>query len=72
MCSSDLYSLFMLPTDKNRRLGIYHRILDNNCALHMALEGMLIETNDDISRIEDILAVSEIMHEVGQIPNILK
>lgn len=56
-----VYSLFILPDEKTRRLNVYRRILDGGCVLHAALEGFAIREDADIARFEDIIDVRAIV-----------
>lgn len=50
-----LFSLFVLPRRKNRRLEIYDRILSERCQLHAALEEMSLQDKNDIEALEEML-----------------
>lgn len=52
-----LFSAFMLPQRKQRRLRIYQQILTNQCVLHAALEEMTLKTDADIASFEDVIEV---------------
>lgn len=52
-----LFSLFMLPPDRDARRRVYQRVLDQGGTLHFALEDMAILSADDIQAVEDIWAV---------------
>lgn len=51
------YTLFMLPERRERRLEVYGRVLEAGCSLHTAVEGMVLSTQADIGRFEDVVAV---------------
>ena len=53
-----LFSLFMLPADATRRQAIYDRVLANRCALHAALEDLVLKDAGDVGRFEEALRVS--------------
>ena len=55
-----LYSMFMLPADAERRRQIYRRLLDAGCRLHAAVEGFVLESEDDIERWENVLQTADI------------
>ena len=59
-----IYSVFMLPQDKTRRMDIYRRVLDAGCELHAALESMSIRTEEDIPTLEDVLQVQAIVSKI--------
>lgn len=53
------YSLFMLPTDADRRVAVYRRMLNGGGVLHAALEAQMLKSEDDIQRWEDIWLVQQ-------------
>jgi len=55
-----LYTMFMLPADSQRRRKIYRRLLDAGCRLHAAVEGFVLESEDDIERWENVLQTADI------------
>lgn len=54
-----MYSLFMFPTAREKRMEMYARIIEKGCALHTASEGVVIKNWDDVHRIEDVFIVQE-------------
>lgn len=66
-----MYSLFLLPLQRARRLEIYRRVLDAGASLHGAVESTGIITKDDIDRVEDIWALQSLATaaEVPQMPS---
>ena len=54
------YSLYMLPRDKARRLGVYNTIIDNCCRLFLAVEDFEVSKESDIERVETIWKIQEI------------
>ena len=50
-----LYTMFMLPTDPERRQSIYRRLLEAGCSLHAAVEGFALKSEADIARWENVL-----------------
>ena len=54
-----LFSLFMLPDNRSRRVALYQQVLGAGASLHAALEGFSIRSADDIDRAEDILLVEK-------------
>ena len=52
------FSIFMLPTDRRKRLEIYRQILQSDSSLHVAMENMSLSSNSDIELFEDIIHVS--------------
>ena len=65
-----MYSLYLLPQAKEKRLDLYRRLFDKGCALHMAAENIVINDWDDAMRIEDTWLVHEAMQ--GQQPGIFE
>ncbi|HTG08170.1 MAG TPA: LIC12192 family sporadic carbohydrate cluster protein [Bradyrhizobium sp.] len=55
-----LYTMFMLPADSQHRRQIYRRLLDAGCRLHAAVEGFVLESEDDIERWENVLQTADI------------
>jgi len=53
-----VFSAFMLPKAKKRRLKAYARVLECGAVLHAALENLVLSNESDISVFEDILDVS--------------
>ncbi|MBL09670.1 MAG: sporadic carbohydrate cluster protein, LIC12192 family [Acidiferrobacteraceae bacterium] len=53
------YSMFQLPVEKVKRQRIYSNVLKEGRSLHFALETLKIETERDISSIEDIWEVQQ-------------
>ena len=60
-----LFSAFMLPQCKIRRLKIYEAILVNNCVLHAGLEEMVLKTEADIEHYENVI---EVVNTLPQVP----
>lgn len=58
-----LYSLFMLPARRERRLEVYRRVLAAGATLHGALEDLAVTGPEDIQRIEDIWRVKQLTHD---------
>jgi sporadic carbohydrate cluster protein (TIGR04323 family) len=59
------FSLFMLPSRRERRANIWHRILAAGCTLHGALEGIAVTDAADIRRVEDLLATAAMLGDGG-------
>ena len=55
-----LFSIFMLPNNRNKRHGFVHRILDAGATLHGALENLAITNEVDFLSMEEIFAVNRI------------
>lgn len=60
-----IFSSFMLPQRKERRFRIYERILTNKCALHSALEEIVLNAEADIENFEDVI---EVVYTLPQVP----
>ena len=58
------YSLFQLPTQENRRNRIYSIVLEQKRTTHFAVESLMIEKEEDISRIENIWSVTSFLTEI--------
>ena len=54
-----LYSIFLLPRRRSRRIEIYRRILDAGATLHGAVESIALSSEADLQVIEDIWMVQE-------------
>ena len=54
-----LYSLFLLPETVARRRAIYGRVLEAGAELHVALEDLVVQSEADIGRVEDIWSVRQ-------------
>ena len=57
-----LYSLFMLPARRQRRLDVYERLLGAGATLHGALEDLTVAGRGDIRRIEDIWRIKQLTY----------
>ena len=53
------YSMFQLPPQKDNRVRIYDKTIDNGKSIHFAVEGLSISNLADRARLENILAVKE-------------
>lgn len=56
-----LYSLFMLPDDRERRAHVWDTVLQQDAVLHAAVEGYEIRSEEDVRRVEDIWRIHETM-----------
>ena len=54
-----LYSLFMLPTERNRRAKLWGKLCMHGGVLYTAVEDYTVKTEDDIRRIETIWRLHE-------------
>ena len=55
-----LFSIFMLPTSRERRQKMYQAVLNAGCSLHGALEDVSIHDWKDVQLVEDILMLNNI------------
>ena len=60
-----LYSIFMLPEDKKRRRSFYKKIIDAKASLHGALENLTITDKTSMEKVEDIIAVNDVMKKTN-------
>ena len=56
-----LFSLFVLPAQRDRRLRAYDRILAGGKTFHAALENLVLATPADITAWEDIIGVDRVL-----------
>jgi sporadic carbohydrate cluster protein (TIGR04323 family) len=59
-----LYTMFMLPSDPDRRDVIYRRLLKSGCQLHAAVEGFVLADEADIERWENVLRTASICRDL--------
>jgi sporadic carbohydrate cluster protein (TIGR04323 family) len=55
-----LFSLFMLPDSKERRMRIYEKVINSGRSIHGALEDVVISNWDEVQMAEDILMLNRI------------
>ena len=53
------YSIFQLPTSTKARETVYGRVFGSGGDLHSAVEGLVIDNETDVKRIEDIWRVRQ-------------
>lgn len=58
-----IYSLFMLPQDREARHVIYDRLLTAGAVMYAAVEDYRIASARDVERVEEIWRISEVLHE---------
>ena len=63
-----MYSLYQMPTDKQKRMAMYNALFAQGCELHCAAEGIAIKNHSDAQRIEDIWLVQHAI--AGQSPEL--
>ncbi len=54
-----LYSIFMLPKNRDQRHNIYHRILDAGAEISGAVENVSVRNDEDVAKIEEIWMIKE-------------
>jgi sporadic carbohydrate cluster 2OG-Fe(II) oxygenase/sporadic carbohydrate cluster protein (TIGR04323 family) len=47
-----LFSIFSMPSDKERRLRLFNTALDKGCRIHFCNEELVLETQNDLDKIE--------------------
>ena len=55
------YSLFQLPPEREKRILIYDRVLQEGCSLHFSIESLMMNRADHVSDIEDIWEIRSVM-----------
>jgi len=58
-----MYSLYLLPESREKRMELYRRLFAKGCSLHMAAEGIVVRSREDARRMEDIFLVKEAIDE---------
>ena len=58
-------SVSMLPTDREYRRSIIKRILEQGCALHFTFEQIVISSIDQITELEELVALIELSPHHG-------
>jgi sporadic carbohydrate cluster protein (TIGR04323 family) len=56
-----MYSVYLLPAQREKRLRMYRRLLDAGCSLHFAAENIAVESREDAMRLEESQAVMAVM-----------
>ena len=67
-----LFSQFMLPAAKARRLEIYERVLSSGAQMHAAMEEAAIVKRDDIQGFDEVLTIDRHLAAApfaGKFPN---
>lgn len=59
-------SMHMLPQRAARRRAIVDTILGQGCSLHLVLEDLVLETLEDVEKVEELIELNQI---VGQAPD---
>ena len=55
-----MYSIFLMPESRAKRLQLYRRIVESGAELHTAVEGIVIRTMEDALKVEDLFLVWDI------------
>ena len=55
-----MYSIFLMPESRAKRLQLYRRIVESGAELHTAVEGIVIRTMEDALKVEDLVLVWDI------------
>lgn len=66
-----MYSIFLLPRRKSRRLEIYRKVLAKGATLHGAVENFAMQTESDIQLLEDMWMVQEVVSRNRLAPALL-
>lgn len=56
-----LYSIFMLPQRRERRIELCRRILDAGATIHGAVENLAIRSAEDLERVDELLILNDIV-----------
>lgn len=56
-----LYSIFMLPQQRERRLEVCHAYLNAGATLHGALENISIKSEEDLRKLDEMLMLSQVV-----------
>lgn len=56
-----MYSLYQMPTDKQKRMAMYEALFVKGASLHCAAEGVAITNWNDAQRMEDIWLIRDVM-----------
>ena len=56
-----MYSIFMLPCQKEMRHGIINRLIDNGKEIHAAVEDLVLKDGSDCNRLDNIFLVENIV-----------
>jgi sporadic carbohydrate cluster protein (TIGR04323 family) len=63
-----MYSMLMLPQRSERRRQILERILDQGCAVHMVLEGLVVNGRHDVDHVEELLVLNRMAARLSDSP----
>ena len=55
------YSLFMLPTQSAEREAIYRAVIEADASMHFAVEGLVLQSGQDIERMEALWLMRNIL-----------
>ena len=59
-------SMHMLPQTAKRRRTIFDTILTQHCSVHLVLEGLVVETLQDVEKVEELIRFTQ---TVAQAPS---
>jgi sporadic carbohydrate cluster protein (TIGR04323 family) len=55
------FSMFSLPERRRHRDAVYRRVIERGRSLHMAAERVVVRTDADVARLEDIWLVKDVV-----------
>ena len=55
------YSLFMLPPQSAQREGIYNAVLEADAVMHFAVEGLVLQSAENVPKVEAIWLMRNIL-----------
>lgn len=61
-----MYSLYLMPQSKAKRMEMYQKLFDAGCTLHMAVENLVIRNWDDAQKIEDVWLTNDVISQQNQ------
>jgi len=61
-----MYSIFLMPESRAKRLQLYARLVESGAELHTAVEGMVIRNWADAMKVEDLFLVWDIQSRQQQ------
>ena len=57
-----LYSIFMLPTNIQKRMELCEKFLNSNCTIHGAVENISILKKEDFEKNESLLKINDLVY----------
>jgi sporadic carbohydrate cluster protein (TIGR04323 family) len=61
-----MYSIFLLPSSRAKRMDLYRRLFDAGATLHAAAEGVVVAGWDDAMRLEESWLAHDVMRSQKQ------